>query len=175
MGEAAVKLRMLKAKYLKAADDYNIEHLIEGQWLGPITRAHMKILEAIVGFVCTGRIHPGYEAIAHVAKVRSLSTVGVAISRLRAAGLLTWWNQWQWNDLARKVTKTANHYSLNDLISKNKNQSAPQQASKKGAAQVNRVPLWTDRRPSASERRRIGANSREMQRSRGLEGNARAG
>ena len=36
MGEAAVKLRMLKAKYLKAADDYNIEHRIEGQWLGPI-------------------------------------------------------------------------------------------------------------------------------------------
>src|SRR5215472_1633244 len=35
LGEAAVKLRMLKAKYLKAADDYNIEHLIEGQWLGP--------------------------------------------------------------------------------------------------------------------------------------------
>jgi len=24
---------MLKAKYLKAADDYNIEHRIEGQWL----------------------------------------------------------------------------------------------------------------------------------------------
>jgi hypothetical protein len=30
---------MLKAKYLQAADDYNAEHRLEGQWLGPVTRA----------------------------------------------------------------------------------------------------------------------------------------
>jgi len=49
----------------------------------------MRVLEVIVGFVAQGKIHPSYAAIARVARC-SLDTVRVAITRLRAAGLLSW-------------------------------------------------------------------------------------
>jgi hypothetical protein len=95
----------------------------------------MRVLEVIVGFVAQGKIHPSYAAIARVARC-SLDTVRVAITRLRAAGLLSWVNSWHWNARERRVTRTANHYRLADLTRNTENQSAPQQVSKQGASQL---------------------------------------
>jgi hypothetical protein len=135
MGEAAARLRALKAKALQAADDYNAKHRQERMHIGPITRTHKDVLEAIVGFVAREMIHPGYAAIARVVGC-AVSTVGAAIVRLKAAGLISWANSWHWNARERRVTRTANHYSLGNFPRTTENQSAPQQEKKSGASQV---------------------------------------
>lgn len=139
MGQAAIKLREIKARAQTAADDYNEKHRHARRGKRPLTEQHKKVLEALVGFVCRGCFHPSYEAIARVARC-ARSTVGIAIVRLRAAGLLTWSNYWRWNEREGKVTRSVNSYALGAFPKQqSENRLVPQPVSKKkgsGASQV---------------------------------------
>jgi len=64
------------------------------QHRGPLTRATIQVLEALLGFLnrTDGRCFPAYESIAAAAGC-ARSTVARAIKELEAAGILTWANR----------------------------------------------------------------------------------
>ena len=84
-----------KARIWAYAQDYTALHRCKGQHRGPLTRATLDVLRALLwGFhnAETGRCFPSYEAIAEKAKVHR-STVARAIAALEAGGVLTWENR----------------------------------------------------------------------------------
>ena len=84
-----------KARIWAHAQGYTALHRRKGQHRGPLTRAYLDVLRALLwGFhnAETGRCFPSYEAIAEKAKVHR-STVGKAIAALEAGGVLTWENR----------------------------------------------------------------------------------
>jgi len=84
-----------KARIWAYARGYTALHRRRGQHRGPLTRAHLDVLWALLwGFhnTRTGRCFPSYEAIAEKAKV-DRSTVARAIAALEAGQVLTWENR----------------------------------------------------------------------------------
>jgi helix-turn-helix protein len=116
-----------KARIKVFVKGWNARHKQPGQHRGPITRAFMEVLEAMLwGFhnSKTGCCFPSYEAIARKAEC-CRDTVYQAIRALELAGVLTWVNRithirireldlfgkWQ---TRRQVIRTSNSYTFLD-------------------------------------------------------------
>ena len=94
-GRAIPLDRNAKARIWAYAQGYTALHRRQGQHRGPLTRACLDVLRALLwGFhnTHTGRCFPSYEAIAEKAKV-DRSTVARAIAALEAGQVLTWENR----------------------------------------------------------------------------------
>jgi len=121
--------RNAKARIMAYARGYNARYRLEGQHRGPITRAFMEVLEALLwGFHNSrdGRCFPSYERIAERAECNR-DTVYEAIKALEFANVLTWVNRltrirerapdlfgangWRW-----RVIRTSNAYSFRDPL-----------------------------------------------------------
>ena len=84
--------RNAKARIMAYARAWGARHRQSGQHRGPITRAFLEVLEALLwGFHNSrdGRCFPSYEAIATKAEC-ARSTVAEALKVLEWAGVLTW-------------------------------------------------------------------------------------
>jgi Helix-turn-helix domain len=84
--------RNAKARIIAYARAWGARHRQPGQHRGPITRAFLEVLEALLwGFHNSrdGRCFPSYEAIADKAEC-ARSTVAEALKVLEWAGVLTW-------------------------------------------------------------------------------------
>jgi hypothetical protein len=118
-----------KARIQAYAKAWNARHKQPGQHRGPITRAFMEVLEALLwGFhnAKTGCCFPSYESIAAKADC-CRGTVYEAIRALEFAGVLTWVNRithirvreldlfgkWQ---TRRQVIRTSNAYVFRDPL-----------------------------------------------------------
>jgi hypothetical protein len=87
--------RNAKARIIFYARAWNAKHKEPGQHRGPLTRAFMEVLEALLwGFHNSrdGRCFPSYESIAAKAEC-CRDTVYEAIKALEAADVLTWVNR----------------------------------------------------------------------------------
>jgi hypothetical protein len=118
-----------KARIMVYARAWNAKHRQSGQHRGPLTRAFMEVLEALLwGFhnSKSGLCFPGYEAIAAKAKCNR-DTVYEAIKALEAADVLTWVNrimreQVRERDLFGKwamgwrIVRTSNAYLFRDPL-----------------------------------------------------------
>lgn len=85
-----------------------------GQHTGPLTRAYMDVLRALLwGFhnAKTGACFPGYDAIAKHARCHR-DTVRKAIRMLELSGLLTWVHRLR--RVPGAVLRTSNGYSFRD-------------------------------------------------------------
>jgi len=106
-----------KNKIIDHAKAWSEAHKRPGQHRGPLTRATMEVLEALLWDfhnAHTGHCFPSYETIAKKAKC-AVSTAAKAIVSLEAAGILTWANR-----LVRltirgipKLIRTSNAYAFN--------------------------------------------------------------
>ena len=125
-GRAIPLDRNAKARIWAYAQGYTALHRQPGQHRGPLTRAYLDVLRALLwGFhnAQTGRCFPGYEAIAEAAKV-SRATVGRAIVALETGQVLTWENRLVRQRVARPglvgpvvvlvPRRTSNAYSFRD-------------------------------------------------------------
>jgi hypothetical protein len=91
-GRAVPLDRNAKARIVAYARAWSARQRRPGQHRGPITRAFLDVLEALLwGFhnSRSGRCFPGYEAIAGKAEC-ARSTVAEALKVLEWAGVLTW-------------------------------------------------------------------------------------
>ena len=87
--------RNAKARVMAYAKAWNARHRQPGQHRGPLTRATVEVLEALLwGFhnAASGACFPSYEAIAAKAEC-CRDTVYEAIKALELAGVLTWVNR----------------------------------------------------------------------------------
>jgi hypothetical protein len=119
--------RNQKARIAAYAKAWSRLHKDGGQHTGPITRAAMDVLRALLWQfhnACSGACFPSYERIAEAAGC-ARSTVAVAIRALELAGVLTWQNRitrvrercrdlwgreaWRW-----RVIRTSNAYTFRD-------------------------------------------------------------
>jgi Helix-turn-helix domain len=94
-GRAVPLDRNAKARIQAYAEAWNARHKQPRQHKGPITRAFLEVLEALLwGFhnSRTGCCFPSYEAIAAKAEC-ARSTVAEALKALEWAGVLTWQNR----------------------------------------------------------------------------------
>jgi hypothetical protein len=94
-GRAVPLDRNAKARIMAYARAWSTRQRRPGQHKGPITRAFLDVLEALLwGFhnSRSGRCFPGYEAIAGKAEC-ARSTVADALKVLEWAGVLTWQNR----------------------------------------------------------------------------------
>ena len=119
--------RNAKVRIMVFARAWTARHRHPGQHKGPITRAFLEVLQALLwGFhnSRSGVCFPSYEAIAIRAGC-ARSTVAEALKALEFAGVLTWQNRitrirercsdlfghdgWRW-----RVIRTSNAYQLRD-------------------------------------------------------------
>ena len=94
-GRAVPLDRNAKARILAYAKAWGARHRQPGQHKGPITRAFLEVLEALLwGFhnSRSGCCFPSYEAITARAEC-ARSTVAEALKALEWAGVLTWQNR----------------------------------------------------------------------------------
>jgi hypothetical protein len=94
-GRAVPLDRNAKARIVAYARAWSARQRRPGQHRGPITRAFLDVLEALLwGFhnSRSGCCFPGYEAIAAKAEC-ARSTVAEALKALEFAGVLTWQNR----------------------------------------------------------------------------------
>jgi Helix-turn-helix domain len=91
-GRAVALDRNVKARIMAYARTWGARHRQPGHHRGPITRAFLEVLEALLwGFHNSrdGRCFPSYETIAAKAEC-ARSTVAAALKVLEWAGVLTW-------------------------------------------------------------------------------------
>ena len=138
-GRAVPLDRNAKARIAVYARAWSTRNRQPGQHRGPITRAFLDVLQALLwGFHNSrdGRCFPSYEKIAEVAEC-ARSTVAEALKALEWAGVLTWQNritrilvrerdlfgQWasRW-----QVIRTSNAYVFRDFASKSENPTGTQ-------------------------------------------------
>jgi hypothetical protein len=126
-GRAVPLDRNAKARILVYARAWTARHRRPGQHKGPLTRAFLEVLQALLwGFHNSrdGHCFPSYERIAEKAGC-ARSTVAEALKALEFAGVLTWQNRitrihercrdlfshdgWRW-----RVIRTSNTYVFRD-------------------------------------------------------------
>jgi hypothetical protein len=118
--------RNAKARVMAYAVAYTLLHRRPRQHRGPLTRAYLDVLEALLwGFhnSRSGASFPSYERIAESAMV-GLSTVGEALHALGEARVLRWENRLVWQrtmrpglfgpEPGRVPRRTSNAYQLLD-------------------------------------------------------------
>ena len=135
--------RNAKARIIAYAKGYNARMKQPGQHWGPITRAYMQVLEALLwGFHNSrdGRCFPSYESIAARARCNR-DTVYEAIKALEFADILTWVNRitrirqqipdlfGKWSTVWR-VIRTSNAYVFRDPLPCAENRPPEARASK---------------------------------------------
>ncbi len=122
--------RNAKARITVYARAWSARHRQPGQHRGPLTRAYLEVLAALLwGFHNSqdGRCFPSYEAIAARAQC-CRDTVYEAIKALEAAGIMTWVNrlvrvQFREKDLfgnlvpRTRLIRTSNAYVFRDPLS----------------------------------------------------------
>ncbi|SIR53365.1 MULTISPECIES: helix-turn-helix domain-containing protein [Acidiphilium] len=122
--------RNAKARITVYARAWSARHKRPGQHRGPLTRAYLEVLAALLwGFHNSrdGRCFPSYEAIAERAQC-CRDTVYEAIKALEAAGIMTWVNrlvrvQFREKDLfgnlvpRTRLIRTSNAYVFRDPLS----------------------------------------------------------
>lgn len=84
--------RQIKIAVYDAAKAFNRHHRTKRQHKGPLTRATLEVLRALLWDfhnAITGRCFPSYEAIAAKAGC-ARSTVALAVKALESARILTW-------------------------------------------------------------------------------------
>ena len=94
-GRAIPLDRNAKARIWAYAKAYTARLRQKGQHRGPLTRAYLDVLKALLWNFHnqhSGRCFPSYERIAEAANVNR-ATVARAIEALEAAGVLTWQNR----------------------------------------------------------------------------------
>ena len=121
--------RNAKARIIFYARAWNAKHRQPGQHRGPLTRAFMEVLEALLwGFHNShdGRCFPSYESIAAKAQCNR-DTVYEAIKALEFANVLTWVNRitrirtreldlfGQWA-MRWRIIRTSNAYLFRDPL-----------------------------------------------------------
>jgi hypothetical protein len=135
-GRAIPLDRNAKARILAYAHAWTARNRQPGEHKGPITRAFLDVLRALLwGFhnSRTGICFPSYERIAENAGCHR-STVAEGLKALEFAGVLTWQHRitrirercrdlfghegWRW-----RVIRTSNAYVFRDPASKSENQS----------------------------------------------------
>jgi hypothetical protein len=150
-----------KARIVVYARAYSARHRRPGQHRGPITRAYMEVLAALLwGFhnSKTGWCFPSYEKIAAKAEC-CRDTVYEAIKALEAAGILTWANRlvrvkYREHDLfgqmvtLTKIVRTSNSYYFNDLFDKDQVGAKPEISKSENRAGTQNQDLF---KKSASE------------------------
>jgi len=118
-----------KARIWAYARGYNAAHRQKGQHRGPLTRAFLEVLQALLwGFhnSRSGLCYPSYESIADKAECNR-DTVYEAIKALEAADVLTWanritkarvWVEDLFGKLAPswKIIRTSNAYVFRDPL-----------------------------------------------------------
>lgn len=124
-GRAVPLDRNAKCRIDAHARAWSARHRRPGQHKGPITRAFLDVLQALLWSFHNSRsgvCFPSYEAIAAKAGC-ARSTVGEAIKVLEWAGILTWQHRiarirdhcpilgWRW-----RVIRTSNAYAFRDPI-----------------------------------------------------------
>jgi hypothetical protein len=128
-GRAVPLDRNAKARVLAYARAWSARHRQDRQHKGPITRAFLEVLQALLwGFhnSRSGCCIPSYESIADKAGC-ARSTVAAALKALEYAGVLSWQNRlvrirerctdllgadgWRW-----RVIRTSNAYQLQDPL-----------------------------------------------------------
>ncbi len=119
-----------------------------GQHRGPLTRATMDVLHALLWTFHnskTGWCFPSYERISEAAEC-AVSTVAEAVKALEAAGILTWANR-----LVRltfrgipKIIRTSNAYAFNPPPGDLGNLSAPHKMAKTPKSENQRGTLNQD-------------------------------
>jgi Helix-turn-helix domain len=135
--------RNAKVRIIAYAKGYNARMKQPGQHRGPITRAFMEVLEALLwGFHNSkdGRCFPSYEAIAARAECNR-DTVYEAIKALEFANILTWVNRitrirhqipdlfGKWSTVWR-IVRTSNAYVFRDPLPCAENRPREPRASK---------------------------------------------
>jgi hypothetical protein len=128
-GRAVPLDRNAKVRVQAYAKAWGARHALSGQHRGPITRAFLEVLEALLwGFHNSrdGRCFPSYEAIAAKAEC-ARSTVAEALKVLELARVLTWQHRiarirvcernlfGQWANRWR-VIRTSNAYVFRDPL-----------------------------------------------------------
>jgi hypothetical protein len=128
-GRAVPLDRNAKARIAAYARAWSARNRLPGQHKGPITRAFLDVLSALLWGFHNGRsgcCFPSYEAIAARAEC-ARSTVAEALKALEWAGVLTWQHRitrlrercrdlfgrvgWRW-----RVIRTSNAYAFRDPI-----------------------------------------------------------
>jgi hypothetical protein len=118
--------REAKVRVAAFARGWNARHRRPGQHRGPLTRATMEVLEALLwGFhnAASGACFPSYEAIAGKAEC-CRDTVHEAIKALAVAGVLSWVNRIvrqrvrDGGSSRWRVLRTSNAYAFRDPASK---------------------------------------------------------
>lgn len=130
--------RNAKVRIAAYARAWSARHKQPGQHRGPLTRAYLEVLEALLwGFHNSrdGRCFPSYETIAARAQC-CRDTVYQAIKALEAAGILTWVNRlirvrFREKDLFGKLVsrvrliRTSNAYVFRDPLGTTTHPKAP--------------------------------------------------
>lgn len=114
-GQCCPADRNIKIRVMVFARAYNARHRQPGQHKGPLTRATLEVLHALLwGFhnAKTGRCFPSYEAIAAKAGC-ARSTVAESIKRLEAAGVLTWGHRIA--RIGNRLLRTSNAYRFRHM------------------------------------------------------------
>lgn len=115
--------REARCRLIAYAHGWNATHREPGQHKGPITRAYMEVLKALLfGFANskTGSCFPSYEAIAAKADV-GRSTVYEAIKVLERAGVMRIVNRL--TRVGGRVLRTSNAYVFRDIAPQSENRS----------------------------------------------------
>ncbi len=121
--------RNAKVRIMTYARAWSAKHRLPGQHRGPLTRAYLEVLEALLwGFLNSrdGRCFPSYETIAAKAQCNR-DTVYEAIKALERANIMTWVNRitrirtreldlfGQWA-MRWRIIRTSNAYLFRDPL-----------------------------------------------------------
>ena len=146
--------RNAKVRIMVYARAWSARHKQPGQHRGPLTRATLEVLQALLwGFhnSRTGRCFPSYQTIATRAQC-CRDTVYQAIKALEAAGILTWVNrlvrvQFLEKDLFGKLVprirliRTSNAYVFHDRLPGATSSNAPVQGRENDQKPANSADL----------------------------------
>lgn len=151
--------RNAKVRITAYARAWTARHKQPGQHRGPLTRAYLEVLEALLwGFHNSrdGRCFPSYETIAARAQC-CRDTVCAAIKALELAGILTWVNRLVRVDFREKdllgnlvkrtrLIRTSNAYQFHDPLAETFQSNVPDRGRENGQKSAKTVGL-----PSKSE------------------------
>lgn len=117
--------RNTRTRLMVFARAWSARHRAPGQHKGPITRAFLEVLWALLDFANTrtGSCFPGYEAVAAKAKC-ARSTVGQAIRVLEWAGVITVVNRLR--RVGPRVFRTSNAYLFRAMAPSSENRAGTQ-------------------------------------------------
>ena len=146
--------RNAKVRITVYARAWSARHRQPGQHRGPLTRAYLEVLHALLwGFhnSRTGRCFPSYETIAKRAEC-CRDTVYQAIKALEAAGILTWVNRlvrvefWEKDLFGKRVPRTrlmrtSNAYVFHDRLAGATISNAPVQGQNNTQKPANSADL----------------------------------